>query len=125
MRYNQLNLVSNTPIMKRKTLGTILLPVLAIAGLIAIVALKNDIKKHANVNTPNAANAGLTVPAGFSAAIIADNLGGVRHIAVTPQNEIYVKLKGLKVLKIFTDKNYILISGSVPGHNGSIVLIQK
>jgi large subunit ribosomal protein L3 len=36
-----------------------------------------------------------------------------------------VKLKGLKVIKIFTDKNYILISGSVPGHNGSIVLIQK
>lgn len=36
-----------------------------------------------------------------------------------------VKLKGLKVVKIFPDKNYILISGSVPGHNGSIVLIQK
>lgn len=36
-----------------------------------------------------------------------------------------VKLKGLKVLKIFTDKNYILVSGSVPGYNGSIVLIQK
>ena len=36
-----------------------------------------------------------------------------------------VKLKGLKVIKIFADKNYILISGSVPGHNGSIVLIQK
>lgn len=36
-----------------------------------------------------------------------------------------VKMKGLKVLKIFTDKNYILVSGSVPGHNGSIVLIQK
>lgn len=36
-----------------------------------------------------------------------------------------VKLKGLKVLKVFPDKNYILISGSVPGHNGSIVLIQK
>ena len=36
-----------------------------------------------------------------------------------------VKLKGLKVLKIFPDKNYILVSGSVPGHNGSIVLIQK
>lgn len=36
-----------------------------------------------------------------------------------------VKLKGLKVLKIFPDKNYILISGSVPGHNGSIVYIQK
>jgi large subunit ribosomal protein L3 len=36
-----------------------------------------------------------------------------------------IKLKGLQVLKIFPDKNYILISGSVPGHNGSIVLIQK
>ena len=36
-----------------------------------------------------------------------------------------VKLKGLKVVKIFAEKNYILISGSVPGHNGSIVLIQK
>lgn len=36
-----------------------------------------------------------------------------------------VKLKGLKVVKIFPEQNYILISGSVPGHNGSIVLIQK
>jgi large subunit ribosomal protein L3 len=36
-----------------------------------------------------------------------------------------VKMKGLKVLKVFPDKNYILVSGSVPGHNGSIVYIQK
>jgi hypothetical protein len=36
-----------------------------------------------------------------------------------------LKLKGLKVVKIFPEKNYILISGSIPGHNGSIVLIQK
>jgi len=36
-----------------------------------------------------------------------------------------VKVKGLKIVKIFPDKNYILVSGSVPGHNGSIVLIQK
>ncbi len=36
-----------------------------------------------------------------------------------------VKLKGLKVVKIFSEKNYILISGSVPGHNGSIVYIQN
>jgi len=36
-----------------------------------------------------------------------------------------VKIKGLKVVKIFPDKNYILISGAVPGYNGSIVLIQK
>lgn len=36
-----------------------------------------------------------------------------------------VKMKGLKVVKIFPEKNYLIISGSVPGHNGSIVLIQK
>ena len=36
-----------------------------------------------------------------------------------------VKVKSLKVVKIFPEKNYILVSGSVPGHNGSIVLIQK
>lgn len=36
-----------------------------------------------------------------------------------------VKMKGLKVVKVFPEKNYILISGSVPGHNGSIVMIQK
>lgn len=36
-----------------------------------------------------------------------------------------VKMKGLKILKIFPEKNYILVSGSVPGHNGSIVFIQK
>src|SRR3954452_9298758 len=36
-----------------------------------------------------------------------------------------VKVKGLKVVKVFADRNYILVSGSVPGHNGSIVYIQK
>ena len=36
-----------------------------------------------------------------------------------------VKVKSLKVVKIFADKNYILVNGSVPGHIGSIVLIQK
>ncbi|GAO44239.1 50S ribosomal protein L3 [Flavihumibacter petaseus] len=36
-----------------------------------------------------------------------------------------VKMKGLKILKVFPDKNYILVSGSVPGHIGSIVFIQK
>ena len=36
-----------------------------------------------------------------------------------------VKMKGLKIVKVFNDKNYILVSGSVPGHIGSIVLIQK
>lgn len=36
-----------------------------------------------------------------------------------------VKVKALRVMKVFPEQNYILISGSVPGHNGSIVLIQN
>jgi large subunit ribosomal protein L3 len=36
-----------------------------------------------------------------------------------------VKVKALKVVKIFPEKNYILVSGSVPGHIGAIVYIQK
>ncbi len=36
-----------------------------------------------------------------------------------------VKIKALKVVKIFPEQNYILVSGSVPGHNGAIVLIQN
>ena len=50
----------------------------------------------------------------FKGMRMAGRMGGAR-----------VKMKGLKVVKIFPEKNYILISGSVPGHNGSIVLIQK
>lgn len=50
----------------------------------------------------------------FKGMRMAGRLGGDR-----------VKMKGLKVVKIFPEKNYILVSGSVPGHNGSIVLIQK
>lgn len=36
-----------------------------------------------------------------------------------------VKVKALKVMKVFPEQNYILVTGSVPGHNGSIVLIQN
>src|SRR6201995_478157 len=35
-----------------------------------------------------------------------------------------VKVKALRVVKVFPEQNYILVSGSVPGHIGSIVLIQ-
>ena len=36
-----------------------------------------------------------------------------------------VKLKGLKIIKLFADKNLVLIKGAVPGHNGSFVTIEK
>ncbi len=36
-----------------------------------------------------------------------------------------VKVRALEIVKMFPEKNYILVNGSIPGHNGSIVLIQK
>lgn len=36
-----------------------------------------------------------------------------------------VKVKNLKVVKIFKDKNLLLISGAVPGAKGSFVIIEK
>ena len=36
-----------------------------------------------------------------------------------------VKVKNLKVVKIFKEKNLILISGAVPGAKGSFVIIEK
>jgi glucose/arabinose dehydrogenase len=40
-------------------------------------------------------NAGLTLPSGFSATVVADKLGRARHIAVTPKGAIYVRLYNL------------------------------
>lgn len=50
----------------------------------------------------------------FKGMRMAGRLGGER-----------VKVKNLQVIKILADKNYVLVSGSVPGHIGSIVFIQK
>ncbi|MBK8506908.1 MAG: 50S ribosomal protein L3 [Saprospiraceae bacterium] len=36
-----------------------------------------------------------------------------------------VKLKNLRVVRLFPDKNILLIKGAIPGHNGSMVIIEK
>lgn len=36
-----------------------------------------------------------------------------------------VKVKNLRVVQVYPGQNFILLAGSVPGHIGSIVLIQK
>ena len=36
-----------------------------------------------------------------------------------------IKVQSIKVVKIFKEKNYILVAGSVPGHNGSLVYLQN
>ena len=40
-------------------------------------------------------NGGLLLPGNFEAVIVADNLGGARHIAVNTNGDIYVKLRAV------------------------------
>ena len=36
-----------------------------------------------------------------------------------------VKEKGAKIVKVLADQNLILVKGSIPGHNGAFVVIEK
>lgn len=36
-----------------------------------------------------------------------------------------IKVRNLEVIKIFTDKNLILVKGAVPGHKGAYVILEK
>lgn len=67
--------------------------------LLAIIVLSscaNNNNKSAETKTDAVNQANLTLPAGFSAAIIADSLGPLRHLAVNSAGNIYVKLNTLK-----------------------------
>ncbi len=46
--------------------------------------------------TPSLNDGGLILPAGFSSTIVADSLGKTRHIVITPQRDIYVRLADTK-----------------------------
>ncbi|MEO6632318.1 MAG: sorbosone dehydrogenase, partial [Mucilaginibacter sp.] len=79
--------------MKLKKLFVLLLPVFAAVGFIVLSAGKNAGKTTDSTSTAShpLTAAGLTLPAGFSAVVLAENLGGPRHLAVTPEGDIYVK----------------------------------
>lgn len=78
------------PIMKKTLLISALL---LLAGFHAIGSGDKPKKKTATkavVADPD--NAGLTLPAKFGALVVAEGLGKARHIAVTQQGDIYVKV---------------------------------
>lgn len=73
----------------KKTLGALAF-VSALAGGMWVTSCSNEAKEDAGL--PAIPAAGITVPSGFTATIVADSLGPTRHIAVTPQGGIYLKL---------------------------------
>ncbi len=111
--------------MKSKKLLILLLPVVAVIGLI----LFNACKSADNSNTADAGNAGLTIPAGFSATAIAENLGGTRHLVVTPQGDIYVHLEGARngkgILVLHEEGGKAIVKSSFANYGGTGIAIKN
>ncbi len=72
-----------------KSLAALLLSIYFLTGCQA-----NDGAKS-TLSPADSAAAGLRLPPGFSARVVADSLGRLRHLAVTKNGDIYVKLSSL------------------------------
>ena len=69
------------------------------AALLGTVVLMSATVLHTSsldIPVPDEGNAGLKLPAGFGALVAADTLGGARHIALTKDGDLYVKLARAK-----------------------------
>ncbi|RKR83724.1 glucose/arabinose dehydrogenase [Mucilaginibacter gracilis] len=101
-----------------------LLPVALLTASVTLYALKADIGVQ-----PDAYNAGLTLPAGFGALKVADLGAQARHLTVTPQGIIYVKLarpkegKGILVLKQNADGRAV-VTGGFGNYSGTGIYIK-
>ncbi|MBN9350890.1 MAG: PQQ-dependent sugar dehydrogenase [Chitinophagaceae bacterium] len=95
----------------------IILPiVLIIAGAFFLISFKSKerAKEDLNIykNLSGGGNTDLVLPAGFHASLIENNIGEARHIAVTKEGDIYVKLlypkngKGILFLKKTVGNKY-------------------
>src|SRR5262249_28995411 len=52
------------------------------------------VRRAAGTPACDADNGGITLPQGFCAAVVADNVGRARHIAVAPNGDVFVTLQG-------------------------------
>ena len=99
-------------------------PVIALA-LISLYALKTD-----KGVVPDPDNAGLSLPQGFGALKVADVAAKARHLTVTPQGDIYVKLakpkdgKGIIVLHEGGDGK-AQITGGFGNYGGTGIYIKN
>ena len=70
--------------------------------------------QHNRLRAPGSLGAGSTPSRVFKGTRMAGQMGNER-----------VKVQNLKVLKVDTEKNLLVISGALPGHKGSYVVIEK
>lgn len=68
-----------------------------IAAFVAVLlATSCSTEQKENVELPSIPATGITVPEGFTATIVADSLGPARHVAITKEGHIYIKLGATK-----------------------------
>lgn len=81
--------------MRRYRWGFVLVAVLASACAEADESAPASADEPAAAADPacDAGNGGLVLPAGFCAAVVADELGRARHLAVAPNGDVYVRLR--------------------------------
>src|SRR5258708_7762112 len=111
--------------MKIKRLQILLLPLYAIIGLIVFNAFK---RAHVPTKVDNV-NAGLTIPTGFSAVAVAEQIGNARHMVVTPENDIYVHLAGTKngkgILVLHVNGDKATLKSSFANYGGTGIAIKN
>ena len=64
-----------------------------IPSVFALALLTGCSGASADLPTCDPDNGGLTLPSGFCALVVADELGPARHLAVTPTGDVYVRLR--------------------------------
>ncbi len=67
-----------------------------VMSLLIIVSCQNANQPKNTSNPTDNTVSEIKLPSGFSATIVADSLGAVRHLAVNKNGDIYVKLSALK-----------------------------
>jgi glucose/arabinose dehydrogenase len=102
--------------MKNKKLFSILLPVVAVVGIVVL-----------NAATNKPADGALTLPAGFTSTIIADNLGSARHLVVTPQNDIFIHMastrKSRGIVVLHEENNQATVKTSFANYGGTGIAV--
>lgn len=74
----------------------LLLSLTIICISVQLFATNDTTNVATRISVVAADNAGLTMPSGFTASVVAENMGRARHIVATAQGGLYVKLERLK-----------------------------
>jgi glucose/arabinose dehydrogenase len=101
----------------------------SLAMLLISVSASACSSNNDSTKSSTADNAGLTLPANFSAIKIADSLGRTRHIAVTSNGDVYLKLDKLKngkgILLLKNNNGKLSLQNSFANYAGTGIFIKN